>query len=112
MKVPAGNWYFLRAAASLVRNHPDRSISALVVLRSSIHVVPGVATLAASSLITTELGPTAGVTLMSGSPPLSLLARHPNLLSKRLRACVGSSATSENPSPSVCGSHESLYVND
>src|SRR5580765_3602683 len=103
MNVPAGNWYFVSASGSLLRNQLEISIAALVVLRNSTQVVPGAATLAASSLMTTELGPTAGATLVSGSPPLLLLARQPNLLSKRFKACAGSIATREKPSPSVCG---------
>ncbi len=70
-------------------------MAALVVLRSSSQVAPGVATLAASSLTTTEPGPTAGTTLAPGSPASVLLARQPNLLSKRPRAWVGSMATRE-----------------
>src|SRR3954447_23509384 len=103
MIVPAPIGYFLRLSGSSDRNQLERSIGAAVVLRISIQVWLGVAGLARISLTTTALGTRLGTSVV-GSPSTDLLARHESLSPQVLAAALGSTMTSENPSPSVCGS--------
>src|SRR5258708_6146397 len=65
----------------------------------------GVAGVASISLATTALGRGLGTSVV-GSPLTDLLARQESLSPQVLAGALGSTMTIENPSPSVCGSHE------